>query len=323
MNEPTIFQPSDWGAVKEPTRKGVSLNLPVSKVIIHTFAGASFEGKPVSEVKAYIRAIERFHTNPKSKNGRGWAAIGYNFMVSESGDIYVGRGWKRSAAHTAGQNRSSIGISLVGHGDKNPATEAQIASTQWLIQEGIKNGSLSKDLEVFGHRQFAAKSCPGNLIYPLVADGTFLKAPEEPEPEVKPISDSFGSYGRTIEDFVTNAYLVHNGRFPKPEDIIWWSENYPDPVEMETAIASLEEAQSRLDDAVWLDFVLKQTNSQYRLSQKDILSELVANRLSRLDVVDAIKHAAILTKAAPSPDESTDKITESVITQILDRLNNG
>ena len=59
---------------------------------------------------------ERFETRlqcpllfPRSLSLIGWSDIGYNFLISENGWIYEGRGWKRVGSHRIGYNSRSIG----------------------------------------------------------------------------------------------------------------------------------------------------------------------------------------------------------------------
>ena len=64
--------------------------------------------------------------------------------------------------HTAGQNTSSVGICFVGNFDIEVPTLAQELSGQLLIT--YLRTILNKKLPVFGHKDFANKTCPGNLF---------------------------------------------------------------------------------------------------------------------------------------------------------------
>ena len=43
-----------------------------------------------------------------------WDDIGYNFLVGEDGNVYVGRGWGARGAHSVKYNAKSIGICIIG-----------------------------------------------------------------------------------------------------------------------------------------------------------------------------------------------------------------
>ena len=69
-----------------------------------------------ADVPRLIRAMYRYHTKT-----RGWADIGYNFLVDKYGGIWVGRkGSMHMArgAHTLGFNHCSVGVAAIGNFQK-------------------------------------------------------------------------------------------------------------------------------------------------------------------------------------------------------------
>lgn len=172
-----IVPRSEWGA-KHGRGHDVSAKLPWNEVVVHTEAGAlrpqdwaELTGKAaeyaalnaaMTEIQK-IRAIESFHAVT-----RGWDGIAYSFLFTFDGTIFEGRGWGRSGAHTEGRNSTAAGFCFLGHGDVQPATEAQWASAEWLIAEGKRLGHITPSAKVSGHRDYSlkGKTCPGTLIYP-------------------------------------------------------------------------------------------------------------------------------------------------------------
>lgn len=112
-------------------------------------------------------AIRRYHVNECA-----WTDIGYHFgieFVEDKGDpqgsyeILVGRTLNRDGAHTTGHNSDSIGICFVGNFDTSPPSPGQwlqgIKLVKWLCRHyGIIPSNI------FGHRNFANKTCPGKLF---------------------------------------------------------------------------------------------------------------------------------------------------------------
>lgn len=121
----------------------------VTEIIIH--CTATPQGRNVS-----VSDIDRWH------RARGFASIGYHYVVGLGGEIMAGRPENQAGAHCKGHNASSVGIAYVGGLDANgnPAdtrTNAQRASLLRLI------GQLReryRGARVHGHREFAAKACP-------------------------------------------------------------------------------------------------------------------------------------------------------------------
>ena len=110
-------------------------------------------------------AIRKYHVETL-----GWRDVGYHVGVelTKSGDnlyyeTFLGRDWDDTGAHTKGQNESSLGICFVGNWDiQEPPGDMLIVGARvirmWLRLFGIKPS------EVYGHRDFANKSCPGLLF---------------------------------------------------------------------------------------------------------------------------------------------------------------
>lgn len=121
----------------------------IDKIIVH--CSDTPEGRDVR-----AEEIRRWH------KARGWNDIGYHYVIDIDGTIEAGRDIEIAGAHTQGQNATSIGICYVGGCDakmqpKDTRTDAQKESLRMLIKF-LK--SKYKDVNVFGHRDFAKKACP-------------------------------------------------------------------------------------------------------------------------------------------------------------------
>jgi N-acetylmuramoyl-L-alanine amidase len=105
-------------------------------------------------------------------NGNGWSDIGYNVVITRSGEIQGGRDldgdgdfYEETGAHARGFNTTSIGICLVGGmtADKKGA-EFNFTRPQMISLEAIVNDIRSKigtPVRVVGHRDLdPSKECP-------------------------------------------------------------------------------------------------------------------------------------------------------------------
>jgi N-acetylmuramoyl-L-alanine amidase len=78
---------------------------PINKIIIH--CSATPEGRDVK-----IDTIRQWHID------KGWADIGYHYVIELDGQIQAGRPVELLGAHCLGQNKFSIGVCYVGGMDK-------------------------------------------------------------------------------------------------------------------------------------------------------------------------------------------------------------
>jgi hypothetical protein len=101
--------------------------------------------------------VQRAH-----RQDRGWADVGYHFMVGKTGTIFEGRDLQVRGTHVEGHNTGSLGICLLGNMTWDVPTEAQVNATQrlvgWLVKK-VNPGCIAT------HRDFNPLTyCPGDDI---------------------------------------------------------------------------------------------------------------------------------------------------------------
>lgn len=111
-------------------------------IILHHTASAS----------ATVEDINNSHLN------RGWAGIGYHFLIQPDGTIDEARPIKYVGSHCAGNNSSSIGIALVGDFRKTKPTKQQLESLEMLVAE-LKDQYPSIK-RVLNHNDLYKTLCP-------------------------------------------------------------------------------------------------------------------------------------------------------------------
>lgn len=128
----------------------------IKEIIVH--CTATPEGKDCT-----IEEITREHKR------RGFATIGYHYVIYRDGSVHNGRDVNISGAHCTNHNANSIGVCYVGGLENNPnvpyaklkakdtRTPAQKASLLSLLR---KLKALYPMAKIYGHRDFAPKACP-------------------------------------------------------------------------------------------------------------------------------------------------------------------
>lgn len=107
-----------------------------------------------------VRAIQRYH-----QDGRGWADIGYHFVIGRDGKVYQGRRLDVQGAHAgAGNNGNNLGVSLIGRYVDVLPGERQLAALDAFLRDCMARHDVRID-QVFGHRDFAPTQCPGDALY--------------------------------------------------------------------------------------------------------------------------------------------------------------
>lgn len=88
---------------------------------------------------------------------RGWAGIGYHFVIGKDGKVFRGRPTEFIGAHCAGNNTSSIGIALCGDFRKEQPTDEQIKSLKELVKQLRAEYPIRR---VLNHNDLYATACP-------------------------------------------------------------------------------------------------------------------------------------------------------------------
>lgn len=108
--------------------------------------------------------IRRWHVNDN-----GWSDIGYHYVIRRNGIVEYGRPVEKAGAHARGNNKSSIGICLVGGKGGFNFTLPQLRSLDRLV--GAQQ-TLYGPCAVVGHRDLDdGKECPQFSVTHLLKGG--------------------------------------------------------------------------------------------------------------------------------------------------------
>lgn len=122
----------------------------ITEIIVH--CSATRAGQEVSK-----KVIERWH------RVRGFACIGYHWLVHLDGRVEAGRPEWRIGAHCRGHNARSVGVCYIGGvlaDGRTPADTRTPAQKEGLRRLVAELQQRYPGATVHGHREFAAKACP-------------------------------------------------------------------------------------------------------------------------------------------------------------------
>lgn len=146
-----------WGGPVSPFGKRM-IGPATSVTAHHPYPHKALLGALASAEVKEVLAIHDFHASK-------WLGIGYNFVISQNGHTYEGRGWGRVGAHagTTEGNNTSYGIAFLLDGYKEaPSTLARLAFKE-LRSEGVRLGFLTLNHTLKLHRDWHATDCPGKV----------------------------------------------------------------------------------------------------------------------------------------------------------------
>lgn len=165
----TTIASCDAWAARPPSQPVTLLSTNPNKILVHHTATANSTDYSQAHAYALARSIQNYHMDV-----RGFIDTGQHFTISRGG--YVMEGRHRSlerlragqghivGAHCTGQNDQSIGI-------ENEGTYISVAPPAALYNQLV---TLCADIctqyglpasQIYGHRDFAATQCPGDVLY--------------------------------------------------------------------------------------------------------------------------------------------------------------
>jgi hypothetical protein len=118
-----------------------------------------------ADAPARARSHQAFH------QGEGFADLAYHFLVDTHGNILEGRpvGYA-GETFTEYDPAGHFLVCCEGNYDSQEPSEAQLDSVADLFAWAARTHSVDPST-LGGHRDYAATSCPGDLLYPLLAGG--------------------------------------------------------------------------------------------------------------------------------------------------------
>lgn len=198
----------------------LSIRKSTTRIILHHAAATSCDAK----------TIHKWHKQ------RGWAGIGYHFLVRINGTIERGRPENTIGAHASNHNSNSIGVCFEGNFETEHMTNTQLQSGQELVAYLKNRYGISK---VQRHKDVGSTSCPGKYfpfeeITKVSSGNTSL--PSSSDSYGKLIEDGcWGKnttrrlqqiFGTSADGIVSNQYLCYKTKNPGL-DSGWDWQNHP------------------------------------------------------------------------------------------------
>lgn len=157
-----------WGAVP-PRRRNIETMGRIYRITIHHSANLARSPSLREAVRA-IKLDQRYHMQTK-----GWADIGYHYIIDPAGRIWEGRNLRWQGAHAGNQslNRGNIGVCLLGNfsGGRTGQSPSrnQTHALKALLDQLCRKHRIRRD-SIFTHRELqgAVTVCPGRRLQRVV-----------------------------------------------------------------------------------------------------------------------------------------------------------
>lgn len=155
---PAMIARSGW------TRMGIARPIDihplgrVNRITIHHDGMNTFTSTSQSDAATRLELIRLSHVNK-----RGWADIGYHYVIDPAGRVWQARSTQYQGAHVENQNENNLGIMCLGNYDRQSATPATVNTLTRFVatQQRLYGVPTSR---VYTHRELKPTECPGTSL---------------------------------------------------------------------------------------------------------------------------------------------------------------
>jgi hypothetical protein len=199
LDNTILLEHEDWGPGQ--TLMGHAMSGHVAEVIVHhSYIPSIPPGQTLRTEISAMQSMDRYHFQ------QGWGGFGYGFGLFQSGHAFLGRGLRRTGAHTAGRNSKSLGIVFVTDGSVHSLSLAALAAFKDIIAYAIRVNNLTANFAINPHDKYANKVCPGSKVKAQIPQLTDLLVKSWPNLRL-------GDRGPAVE--YLQRFLVAVGKMPE------------------------------------------------------------------------------------------------------------
>jgi hypothetical protein len=121
------------------------------------------DGMPPVTLRTERDAAERIDLIRRAHLGRGWADIGYHYIIDPQGRVWQGRPRNLQGAHVKDHNEHNLGIMVLGNFVEQRPTAAALASLDAFVLANMRLFRVSlRDVQT--HQELATTACPGTNL---------------------------------------------------------------------------------------------------------------------------------------------------------------
>jgi len=149
-----IIPRAEWRA--NPTRLNYTPMTTIRRITVH-HTGEEWTDEDYRSTANKIRGYQRYH-----QNDRGWADLGYHYVIDRCGRVWEGRNLGHQGAHAGSSqlNKGNVGISVMGNYENQALVAAQKDSLASLLSVLCHEYEL-KPWQISTHKELKQTACPG------------------------------------------------------------------------------------------------------------------------------------------------------------------
>lgn len=145
-----------------PIRSKINPMNGVKKITVHHEGSKPYWSADTRTTAARLEQIRRVHVND-----RGWADIGYHYIIDRTGKVWQGRDIRYQGAHVKDNNEHNLGVLVLGNFEQQSPSKDQIDKLGYTLRDLMRIYKVPVT-RVKTHREINPTACPGRHLQPIV-----------------------------------------------------------------------------------------------------------------------------------------------------------
>jgi hypothetical protein len=144
------------------TRSGPDVRLAdpmrgISHITVH------HDGMPPVSLNSMSAVANRLEVIRNGHRGRGWADIGYHYIIDPDGRVWEGRSIQLQGAHVKDQNPQNLGILVLGNFEQQQPTSRALTTLDTFLVAQARQYHIPPS-RIYTHQELASTACPGRNL---------------------------------------------------------------------------------------------------------------------------------------------------------------
>ena len=141
-----------------PVRRHINTMNGVRQITIHHEGWVPVFFSDEASTIDRLQKIHKVHVRD-----RGWADIGYHYIIDRAGRVWEGRDLRYQGAHVKNHNSHNIGIMVLGNFDKQQPSTAQTRQLVSTLRALMRQHRIAAS-RVRTHQEYNPTACPGRAL---------------------------------------------------------------------------------------------------------------------------------------------------------------
>ncbi len=131
----------------------------IAKITVHHEGNLATGLRSQAQVAKRLESIRRYHVDQK-----GWADIGYHYVIDPMGRVWEARDTSLQGAHVGGiKNEHNLGVMVMGNFDIQSPTSDQVSTLDRFLIEQMRRYNV-RLTTVYTHQELGPTECPGTRL---------------------------------------------------------------------------------------------------------------------------------------------------------------